>query len=46
MPDNKKPFIVETDASKWATGGVLRQQDMNGDWHPCGYIVHSFNPAE
>ena len=46
MPDNKKPFIVETDTSKWATGGVLRQQDVNGDWHPCGYISHSFNPAE
>ena len=25
MPDNKKPFIMETDASKWATGGVLHQ---------------------
>ena len=46
MPDNKKPFIVETDASKWATGGVLRQQDINGDWHPCGYISHSFDSAQ
>jgi hypothetical protein len=23
MPDNKKPFVIETDASKWATGGIL-----------------------
>ena len=46
MPDNKKPFVVETDASKWATGGVLRQQDLNSEWHPCGYISHSFNAAE
>lgn len=46
MPDNKKPFIVKTDASKWATGGVCRQQDVNGNWHPCGFISHSFNPAE
>jgi hypothetical protein len=46
MDDNKKPFVVETDALKWATGGILRQQDMNGEWHPCGYIFHSFNSAQ
>jgi len=46
MPDNKKPFILETDASKWASGGVLRQQDINGDWHPCRFISHTFNLAE
>src|SRR6202023_3639170 len=46
MPDNKKPFVVETDASKWATGGVLQQQDSNADWHPCGYISHSFDAAQ
>ena len=42
MPDSSKPFIVESDASKWATGAVLQQQDSNGDWHPCRYISHSF----
>jgi len=46
MPDNKKLFILETDASKWASGGVLRQQDINGDWHPCGFISHTFNPTK
>jgi hypothetical protein len=46
MPDPLKPFTVECDASKWATGAVLRQKDENGDWHPCGYISHSFSPAE
>jgi len=46
MPDNKKPFILETDASKWASGGVLRQQDINGDWHPCRFISHTFNLAK
>ena len=46
MPDPGKPFQVETDASKWATGGVLRQQDSNGDWHPCGFISHTLTPTE
>ena len=46
MPDNKKPFVVETNASKWATGSVLHQQDLNSDWHPCGYISHSFDAAQ
>jgi hypothetical protein len=44
MPDKSQPFIVESD--KKAIGAVIRQQDKNGDWHPCGYISHSFNDAE
>jgi len=43
MPDPMKPFVVESDASKFITGAILRQQDMNGDWHPCEYISHSFD---
>jgi hypothetical protein len=46
MPDKSQLFIVELDTSKWATGAVIRQQDKNGDWHPCRYISHSFNNAE
>ena len=46
MPDNKKPFILETYASRWASEGVLQQQNVNGDWHPCRFISHTFNPAE
>src|SRR5271156_3241627 len=46
MPDMTKPFIVESDASKYASGAVLRQQDSNGDWHPCAYISKSFNETE
>jgi hypothetical protein len=46
MPDTEKPFTIESDASKFTSGAVLRQQDINGDWHPCGYISHSFNQTE
>ena len=46
MPNPAKPFIIETDTSKFATGAVLRQQDDNGDWHPCGYISHSFDVTQ
>jgi hypothetical protein len=46
MPDPEKPFTIESNALKFASGAVLRQQDINGDWHPCGYILHSFNQTE
>ena len=46
MPDPRKPFIVEADALKYASGAVLRQQDTNGDWHPCAYLSKSFNETE
>ena len=46
MPDPIKPFVLESDASKWTTGAVLQQQDINGDWHPCGYISHTFNATQ
>ncbi|EEB95833.1 hypothetical protein MPER_05140, partial [Moniliophthora perniciosa FA553] len=46
IPDIEKPFLLETDASKFASGGVLRQKGSDGEWHPCGYISNSFNQAE
>jgi hypothetical protein len=46
MPDPAKPFVIESDASKFVTGVVLRQKDENGDWHPCGYISHSFDATQ
>uniref|UniRef100_A0A0W0G410 Reverse transcriptase-rnase h-integrase n=1 Tax=Moniliophthora roreri TaxID=221103 RepID=A0A0W0G410_MONRR len=46
MPDVDKPFIIEADASKWATGAVLRQKGTDGEWHPCGYLSKSLSPPE
>ena len=46
MPDSSKPFVLETDASLFASRAVLRQQDNNGDWHPCTYLSKSFNDME
>ena len=46
LPDKTKPFTVESDASKFATGAVLRQADANGDMHPCAYLSKSFDAAQ
>ena len=46
MPNSSKPFVLETDASLFTSGAVLRQQDSNGDWHPCAYLSKSFNNTE
>jgi hypothetical protein len=46
LPDLSKPFAIATDASNYATGGILLQTDTNGDWKPCSYLSQSFSPAE
>ncbi|ESK84291.1 hypothetical protein Moror_3752 [Moniliophthora roreri MCA 2997] len=46
MPDPNKPFVIKTDTSKWASGGVLRQEGPDGELHPCGYISHAFDSTE
>ena len=46
MPDHTKPFQIETDASKYATGAVLTQLDANGDRHPVSFISKTLSPAE
>ena len=46
MPDQTKPFQIETDTSKYATGAVLTQLDSNGDRHPISFISKTFSPAE
>ena len=46
LPDTYKPFMVECDTSKYASGVVLQQQDSNRDWHPCAYLSKSFSDME
>ncbi len=46
MPDTSRPFQIEADASKYASGAVLTQMDENGNRHPVAYLSQSFNPAE
>jgi RNase H-like domain found in reverse transcriptase/Integrase zinc binding domain/Chromo (CHRromatin Organisation MOdifier) domain/Integrase core domain/Reverse transcriptase (RNA-dependent DNA polymerase) len=46
MPDQNRPFQIETDASKYATGAVLTQLDSNGDRHPVSFLSKTFSPAE
>src|ERR1700678_1086065 len=46
IPDHSRPFQIESDASKVATGAVLTQLDSNGDRHPCSFISKTFFPTE
>jgi hypothetical protein len=46
MPDLTRPFQIEMDASKYATGAVLTQLDANGDRHPVSFISKTLSPAE
>jgi hypothetical protein len=41
-----RPTRVETDASRNATGGVVWQQQQEGDWKPVGYFSKTMTPAE
>ena len=44
--DPDRETVVETDASNWATGGVLSQYDDNGNLWPCAYFSKKNLPAE
>jgi hypothetical protein len=46
MPDQTKPFQIETDASKYSTGAVFTQLDANGDRHHISFISKTLSPAE
>ena len=46
MLDQTQPFQIECDALKYASGTVLMQLDVNGDWHPCAFISQTFSPTE
>ena len=46
MPDHSKPFQIESDALKVATGAVLTQTDLNGDRHPVAFLSQTFTDTE
>src|SRR5271154_1109525 len=46
MPDQTKPYQIEADASKYASGALLTQTDTNGDRHPIAYLSKTFNDTE
>jgi RNase H-like domain found in reverse transcriptase len=46
MPDHSKPFQIESDASKYASGAVLTQTDINGDRHPVAFLLKTFTDTE
>lgn len=46
MPDITKPLCVEANASNFATGAVLFQQNNTEVWHSCAYLSQSFAEAE
>ena len=46
MPDQSRPFQIETDATKYATGAVLTQLDSNDNRHPISFISKTLSPAE
>lgn len=46
MPDNTKQCQIDCDASLFATAAVLKQQNDNGEWMPCGYVSYTFSSQE
>ncbi len=47
QPDPLKQFILEVDASAFATGAILYQEHEGTRWkRPMGYHSQTFNPAE
>ena len=46
MWDFNKPTRVETDASGFATGGVLEQKQEDGLWHPVAYLSEGMTETE
>lgn len=44
--DVQLPVRIETDASGYAIGGILCQQDNEGHWHPVAYFSRKMIPAE
>jgi len=46
LPIPDKPFLIQTDASDYALGGALLQQDDDGEYHTISYESKRFNSAQ
>jgi hypothetical protein len=46
MPDQSKPFLIKSDASKVATGIVLIQMDPNGSWYLIAFLSKTFSETK
>ena len=46
LPDYDKLFTLITDASNYATGSILEQEDAFGHSHPVAYFSKSLQPVE
>ena len=44
--DLKKPFLLETDASKYGLGTILQQVQEDGRYHPVAYMSHALHGSE
>jgi RNase H-like domain found in reverse transcriptase len=46
MLDHSKPFQIESDTSKYTSGAVLTQTDINGDRHLVEFLSKTFTDTE
>ncbi len=46
FPSKSGPFHLECDASNFATGAILSQQQEDGLFHPIGFMSKSFSDTE
>jgi RNase H-like domain found in reverse transcriptase len=46
QPDHTKAYMLEVDASQYASGVILYQPDSLGQLQPVGYYFKMFNQAK
>jgi RNase H-like domain found in reverse transcriptase len=46
QPDFTKPFVVDTDASAYALGAVLQQEDEDRHLHPITFMSRTFDSTQ
>jgi RNase H-like domain found in reverse transcriptase len=46
LPNETSKFMLECDASDYATGAILSQQQEDGTYKPVAFLSHAMTPAE